>query len=393
MLDKTYFICHTIIAKGEIFIKKLLKTAIIAIMILSVLLSPACNRQSVTELGIPSKDNYSKESGGLYAMDLRLYENKLYVGDGDYGANTGPVKLMAYNLKTKKWETSGTLPDEAIRRFIILNGKLTVPGTDPRDDWSFGNYYVLENGAWSTVRTIPDGIHNFDMIEFDGKIFAALDKEPEKIPLAASIDGGRTFYTVEMLKDGELIDTDGGVFNRCLEFIVHNDTLYTTYFYSNEANDNIRFELYRYSPTIGKFEFVKSLIGVTPVRSDCGKEFFKSTATFKNKVFIASGYLLVSSDMDTFDKIKFEKNDVVWDIELCGDEMYVLTSYKNKNGTHTVSVWKNTDGNPDNLSLEFRFTYDIPAVSFAVSNDDFFFSMYNNRSVHDKNGIILRYAR
>ena len=362
-------------------------------MLLSVVLSPACHRRSVTELGIPSKDNYSPESGGLYAMDLRLYENKLYVGDGDYGANTGPIKVMAYDLASGKWENSGTLPDEAIRRFVILNGKLTVPGTDPRADWTFGNYYVLENGAWTTVRTIPDGIHNFDMIEFDGKIFAALDKEPQKIPLAVSSDSGKTFETVDMLKDGNLIDTDGGVFNRCLEFIVLNNTLYTTYFYGNEANDDIRFELYRYSPAIGKFEFVKSLIGVTPIRSDCGKEFFKSNVTFKDKVFIASGYLLVTSDMDTFNKIKFKKNDVVWDIELYGDEMYILTSYQNENGTHTVSVWKSTDGEPDNISLEFRFIYDIPAVSFAVSRDDFFFSMYNNRSVHDKNGMILRYTR
>lgn len=381
------------IEKGGDGIKKFVKAAIATAMLLAVMLSSACNRHSVSELGIPSKDNYSKESGGLYAMDLCLYGNKLYVGDGDYSSNTGPVKVMAYDLASGKWETSGTLPDEAIRRFIILNGKLTVPGTDPRADWDFGNYYVFENGTWTTVRTIPEGIHNFDMIEFDGKIFAALDKEPKKIPLAASSDGGKTFYTVEMLKDGVLIDTDGGVFNRCLEFIAFNGTLYTIYFYGNEANDDIRLELYRYSPTIGKFEFVKSLIGVTPIRSDCGKEFFKSTVVFKDKVFIASGYLNVTADMETFSKVRFEKNDVVWDIEICDDEMYVLTSYKNDDGTHTVSVWKSTDGDPANISLEFRFVYDIPAVSFAVSENDFFFSMYNNRSVHDKNGMILRYAR
>ena len=326
-------------------------------------------------------------------MDICLYEGKLYIGDGDYGTNTGPVKVMAYNLETGKWETSGTLPDEAIRRFIILNGKLTVPGTDPRADWDYGNYYVLENGTWNTVRTIPDGIHNFDMIEFDGKIFAALDKEPGKIPLAVSSDGGNTFQTVNMYKDGELINTDGGVFNRCLDFIELNGVLYTAYFYGNEANDDIRLELYRYDAENGIFEFVKSLIGVTPIRSNCGKEFYKSTVTFKNKVFIASGYLLVSDDMDSFRKVKFEKNDIVWDIEILGDEMYILTSFENENGTHTVSVRKSVDGNTDTLSLEFQFVYDIPSVSFAVSESDFFFAMYNNRSVHDKNGMILRYTR
>ncbi len=362
-------------------------------MLLSVMFSPACRRHSLTELGIPSKDNYSPESGGLYAMDLRIYENKLYVGDGDYGSNTGPINVMAYDISADKWENSGTLPDEAVRRFVILNGKLTVPGTDPRDDWSYGNYYVLENGAWTTVRTIPDGIHNFDMVEFDGKIFAALDKEPGKIPLAASSDGGSTFETVEMLKNGELINTEGGVYNRCLDFIVLNGTLYTTYYYGNQTNNDIRFELYRYSPALGKFEFVKSLLGVTPIRSNCGKEYFKSSVTFKDKVFIASGYLIVSSDMNTFTKIAFDKNETVWDIELCDNKMYILTSYQNEDGTYTVSVWKSSDGDPDNISLEFRFTYDIPAVSFAVSKKDFFFSMYNNRSVHEKNGMILRYTR
>ncbi len=366
---------------------KKIKTLVIAIILILSVFPCSCQRTTLTELGIPSKDQYSPESHGLYAFDLIIYDDKLYIGDGDYGANTGPVNVMAYNLKTEQWENTGTLPDEAVRRFTVIDGTLIIPGTDPKEDWNYGNYYVLENGNWKIERTIPEGIHNFDMVLYDGKLFAALDREPGKIPLVCSNDGGKTFQTVEMLKDGELINTDGGVWNRCLDFIVLNGELYTTYFYADKNVETVRFEFYRYDTSIGKFVYTKNILGTVGIRN-CGKEYFKSSVTFKDKVFIASGYLTETSDMNTFKNVKFERDETVWDLYVSDGTLYILTSFKNDDETYDISVWKSDDG--ENIVRDIKFTYDIPAVSFAVSSHEYFFSMYNNKDIHEKNGMVLR---
>lgn len=373
--------------------KKTLKAIITSLITLVLTLSLGLQRASLTELGIPSRNSYSPESGGLYALDLIIFDDKLYVGDGDYGTNTGPVSVMAYNLKTEQWENTGTLPDEAVRRFKVIDGRLTVPGTDPKDDWNYGNYYVLENGAWRTVRTIPGGIHNLDMISFDGKLFAALDRAPGQIPLACSSDGGKTFQTVEMIKNGEPLNTDGGEWNRCLDFILLNGELYTTYFYCDVTQKNIRYEFYRYDTSIGKFVYTKNILRNVKIRPYCGKEYFKSSVTFKDKVFIASGYLTVTSDMESFTEIGFERDETVWDLYVSDGTLYVLTSFKNEDGTFDISVWSTESGETDELSRDFKLTYDIPAVSFAVSSNEYFFSMYNNKDTHDKNGMIIRYRK
>lgn len=42
----------------------------------------------------------------------------------------------------------------------LYDGQLFVSGTDPTDDWTFGNFYVRSSdGTWSKRRTIPNGIH------------------------------------------------------------------------------------------------------------------------------------------------------------------------------------------------------------------------------------------
>ena len=130
---------------------------------------------------------------------------------------------MVYDPNINEWSISGTLPDEAVKRFLILDDKLVAPGTDPRDDWNYGSYYVFDNDSWETVRTIPNGIHNFDMLEFDGYLFAAIDVNPGSIPLVYSNDDGKSFYTVDMRKNGKTIDTNNGAFNRCIDFFIINE--------------------------------------------------------------------------------------------------------------------------------------------------------------------------
>ncbi len=83
--------------------------------------------------------------------------------------------------------------EEQISRFRILDGKLVVPGHDPTDSWEYGNWYRLEPGGWKKHRNIPGGIHCYDMIQFNGKMFAALGTKPHSEFVVMSQDGGKTW--------------------------------------------------------------------------------------------------------------------------------------------------------------------------------------------------------
>ena len=134
------------------------------------------------DLGIPLAQAYADENKGHMlsrrSEDIAIFDGRLYVGCGDYSANTGPVNVYSMGLEDRKWKVSAeALEDEQIKRFLVLDGKLCIPGTDPRGDWSMGNYYLLSDDAWQTHRVLPSGIHCFDGIEFEGNLFFGLGAE------------------------------------------------------------------------------------------------------------------------------------------------------------------------------------------------------------------------
>lgn len=110
--------------------KKILSFILLSVMVLNLAgcagmpsLIRDTKSAEYTELGIPAAENYEKGSAALYIYDMEVYNGKLYIGDGDYSANTGPVKVMAYDIAAESWSVSGTLPDEAVTRFAYLGGQ------------------------------------------------------------------------------------------------------------------------------------------------------------------------------------------------------------------------------------------------------------------------------
>ncbi|MBE6609695.1 MAG: hypothetical protein E7634_03395 [Ruminococcaceae bacterium] len=342
------------------------------------------------DLGIPASENYEKGSPALYIYDMEIYDGKLYIGDGDYSANTGPVKVMAYDIAAGSWYVSGTLPDEAVTRFAYIDGQLVIPGTDPTDGWEYGNYYVLNGGEWETVRKIPGGIHNFDMAEFDGMIFAAVGVDAGKYPVACSKDGGQTFELLTLRKDGKPIDTSNVQLNRCHNFITLGDTLYVTYRTYIDGGRDIIFELYEYNPVKHCFDFTTDLIGKIFVRDIAVADFILDSAVFKDVSYMATGYLEYSKDMKEYVPLRFPDDDTVWDVCVNEDELYVLGSYKKEDGTYRITVWDNEKGEPNTFKKTLWFEYDVPAVSFAVDGNDFYFGMSNGMEAHEKNGTVLK---
>lgn len=105
--------------------------------------------------------------------ELFIYDNRLYIGYGDATINTGPTDIMYYDLKDNTVHTQFSVDDEEISVFRMYEKTLFVPGIDATEDWELGNIYMMEGDTWKKKRTIPNGIHVFDILMHQGILYCA----------------------------------------------------------------------------------------------------------------------------------------------------------------------------------------------------------------------------
>jgi hypothetical protein len=160
--------------------------------------------------------------------DLQVVQDRVLIASGDAWKNSGTniqkIEVVSYssnNFFTKEF----MVDDEQIHRFVVSGEKVLIPGFDPLEDWSLGNFYTLETRClapvpcWSKSRTVPFGVHSYDLIEFENKLFITIggyDSET-KPGLLESSDAGLTWQSVTA---PELL---GLVFTR---FFVFGDELF-----------------------------------------------------------------------------------------------------------------------------------------------------------------------
>lgn len=338
-----------------------------------------------TELGIPTSARYSEGTSARCPWDMIIWNENLYVGSGDYDANAGPVDMWCYDKKENDWKITGVVPDEEISRFCIIGDTLVAPGIDPAEDWMYGNYYKFDGDTWIKMRRIYDGIHNFDMVEYDGRIFCGLGVKPGKFPIACSYDNGEFFVPVEMYdEDGDLLDTSDYQTVRVYDLFAFNNNLYASFMSYDDIE--ITYDLYRYenetfvydkpwSQEIQYVNYINNIIG--------GK------AEFNGNMFFTTGYLYATADMENFTLVNFPNNQIVYDISVYNDALYALCGEQKEDGKYVVSVWKNDSKKITDFHELFNFTYNIPPLSIACHDEGFYVGMGDCKSTHEKNGMIL----
>lgn len=145
----------------------------------------------------PVSERFKAQIYARNVWDLQVFDGRLYVGTGNSSnigpsPNAGPVPIWSLDLASGIWKVEGSVDDEQIEVFRVTNGALTVPGHDPREDWSKGNFYRLGPREWTKTRTITNGIHTYDMAFFAGRLWAGLGTEGD-FQLASSRDGGQNW--------------------------------------------------------------------------------------------------------------------------------------------------------------------------------------------------------
>ncbi len=161
-----------------------------------------CNKEAATEttfpilgdvtsqivnLGNPLNIKYPDNTPKVYARniwDMYAFDNKIYFGGGnssnaDPAPNAGPADLWSFNPATQSFIKEYTLAEEQIARFREFDGQLYIPGHDSRESWDFGNFYRLEAGTWKKYRTIPNGVHVYDIYKW-GKQTLCCDRRTKQ---------------------------------------------------------------------------------------------------------------------------------------------------------------------------------------------------------------------
>ncbi len=183
-------------------------------------LSPDVTAQ-VEELGNPLQARYPA-GPFVYARNLWAlcaFRGEVLIGAGNssnFGpaSNAGPVPLVVYSPSTGVFRTAFTVDDEQIDRFRVRDGTVYVPGHDPRESWALGNFYRPEpEGRWRKVRTIPGGIHTYDMALFGGRLFAGLGTTNGAV-IAMSSDAGATWTGAPVASSRiySLFESEGDLF-------------------------------------------------------------------------------------------------------------------------------------------------------------------------------------
>ncbi|MEI9927535.1 MAG: hypothetical protein WDN44_07315 [Sphingomonas sp.] len=154
--------------------------------------------------------------------DMEVAAGRLYLGAGNSSnigpsPNAGPVPIVSYDGRT--FRTEFIVDEEQIARFYLDGDTLMIPGHDGREDWTFGNFYLLGPHGWEKRRNIPGGIHVYDVRRRGGLLVAVGGTEKQSVDAWLSDDDGRRWRPASLLPNPDFAtpDNPAGAFERVLE--------------------------------------------------------------------------------------------------------------------------------------------------------------------------------
>jgi len=347
----------------------------------------------VVELGVICDDWYGVGNMANYAWDLKYWNGLIYRAAGDYDKNSGATIFLAYDPAETKWKATGSAADEAIHGFVEIGGTLCAAGIDATAGWDYGNFYVLqEDGFWKQVRNLPNGIHNFDMIECDGKIFAGLGTEIKGQTVVVSEDGGKKFKFVPLYKDGRIMDLSKYKSSRTYEFIKYDNTVYALVRFT--LNFGGEWAVFRYED--GKMHYLTN--GFKLLGTSTSRKYFSGEFEFNGACYIAGGGLIRVTDFadqENWKSIPMPGGETVVDAIVRDGVIYTLATAQNRNPSHhnvesyRAAVYKSTTGLEG--SFEEVLSFDYASTAMSLEYDGTYFYIGTGYGMEkEKVGMVLR---
>ncbi len=367
------------------------KRIVMLLLVLALLLGgcvppPAAPYEAnYTDLGIPALLQYPEGIPARNIWDMIVVDDALWVGGGDYDKNSGPVTMHYYDLANGVWQTANALPDEEISRFVTVGETVIATGTDPKENWSLGNFYRLTvKRTWETVRNLPGGIHNYDMIEFDGKLFAALGVEDPHSPIVCSTDGGENFTAVPMLQDGQPLDTRGGVYIRIYRFFEQEGALYALFRFS-DGEEFYEQLVYRYDGEAFVYHADWSNL---VRRTRFNHKVVSAAEAWGGSTYFVTGRLYRTTDFVEVEEITLADGVQVTDLLQEDGVLYALgCCYDKEQKTYRTTLWKSVS---DGFACVWYFDYALPGISFLRHQNTTYIGVgLLSEQPHPQNGTLL----
>ena len=344
----------------------------------------------LVELGVVCNAWYGSGNVANYAGDVKVWDGKVYRAAGDYDKNSGSTVILAYNIATQSWETTGTANDEAIHGFVEIGGTLYAPGIDSTGGWDTGNFYVLgEDGKWQMTSNLPNGIHCFDMIEYGGKIFAGLGTETLGNTVAVSQDKGQTFTFVPLYRDGVLLDTSSYEYSRTYAFAEYDGSLYALILFKKTGVTSYDTFIFRYDNE----KMVYQSVADSRLTGKTGRNYWQGKLEWKGVCYLTSTALNAITDFskpETHRQISMPNGGVVSDILLHNDQLYVLSYTFQEDMTCKVVIYKSATGEEGAFREVVSFDYAGIPISFDFDGDHIYIGIGNSVTDQSKTGMILR---
>ncbi len=341
------------------------------------------------ELGIFSNYYYTNSTTANHAWDVKIWGNMVYRGAGDYDKNAGTAPILAFNKETQSWVQMGITADQAVHRFVEIGGTLYTPGIDANGSWDSGNFYVLDGDKWTQVRNLPNGLHNFDMIEYDGKIFAGLGTEILGNTVAVSQDKGKTFTFVPLYRDGAVFDTAGYEYSRTYAFVEYNGDLYALVTFKKIGSLSYDRLIFRYED--GKM--VYQSVADSRLTGQTGRNYWQGKLEWKGVCYLTSTALNAVTDFEkpeTHRQIPMPNGGVVSDILLHNDQLYALSYTFQEDMTCKVVIYKSATGEDGSFTEVVSFDYAAFPIAFDFDGEHFYIGTGMCPTDAAKAGMLLR---
>ena len=324
----------------------------------------------LTELGCPLKELYSeKQLDSRIPWDLCVFDGKLFIGCGDYDKNTGPCDIWQYDLTTQEWSVSGRVDDEAIVNFEIIDNRLIATGTDPKATWENGSFYTYTPDGWQTDRSVPFGIHMFDIARCDGKTFYAIGNQNNtQSPVQMTLDGVNYTNVPFYIDDVALLENPDYGFSRCYNLFESDNGLFAFCWLSDNQNQPKIMGIFKFDGN--GFHFISKLTDLKAENLGGNRQLpLNKSITYNNKFYFSTGYLYSTESFESLEKINIPNGAYVEDMTVDGDKLYILTSSKdNDEFLNTIWEYNETEG----LKEIYSFNYKQSAISLEKHNDIYF---------------------
>jgi hypothetical protein len=247
---------------------------------------------------------------------------------------------------------------------------------------------MLKDGKWEQGRKLPNGIHCFDMLEHEGKIFAGLGTEKVGDTVAVSEDGGKTYKFVPLYKDGNVFKLSGATSSRTYEFVKLGGYVYALVNFQLNTGFS-RWYTFRYAD--GKMDYMGEGIKLTE-GSSFTRKYFGGEFELSGTCFVTMGYLCAIKDFSdpaSWQKVSMPNSGKVSDAFLKDGTIYVLSSRQNKDKTYHTIIYKSTTGEPGSFEEVVSYDYSGFPLSFDYDGECFYVGTSSN-PLSDLVGMVLR---